>query len=204
MSLYLELRNKYGLNNPFLLEEISTKENYDVVKTTLSRLVKSNKIRRYSNGVYYLPKNSILGELYPNYGEVLKKKYLENNGNTFGYYTGYTLLNMVGLTTQVSNIREICTNEETNIKRTTKVSNMNVILRKPLCEITNENVRYLQFIDIFRYCDLFALLENKDGVKEFINENNLKRKEIMPYLDLAPHRAVDYMFGSGMFNELKW
>ena len=110
---------------------------------------------------------------------------------------------MVGLTTQVSNIVEICTNEETNIKRNVKINWHEICLRRPICEITSENAKYLQFIDIFRYCDLFVLLENKDGVREFIKENNLKRKEIMPYLDFAPHRAVDYMFGSGMFSELK-
>ena len=204
MSLYFNLRNTYGLNNPFLLSDITNKSDYDSVKMTLSNLVKKNLVRRFSNGVYYLPKNNeLLGELHPSIDDVIKIKYINNMDKTYGYYTGYVLLNEVGLTTQVPNTIEVCTNKETNIKRDITLNGMNIILRKPICEINNENVRYLQFIDIFRYCDLFALLENNEGVKEFIRVYDLKKEELKPLLKYAPHRAVDYMFGSGMFNELK-
>lgn len=204
MSLYLDIRNKYGLNNPFLLSEISTPDNYNSIKVTINKLVKENVVKRYTKGIYYLPKFSEIGELYPSYDEILRKKYISKEDKTIGYYTGINLLNSVGLTTQVSNTREICTNVETNIKRKVSICNQDIILRKPLIEINNKNVMYLQFIDIFRYCDLFELLENdKSLIKEYINKNKLTRKEMLRYLDIAPNRVRDYMFGSGVFGELK-
>lgn len=204
MSLYLELRKQYGLNNPFLLKDISNEYNYNVIKVTINNLIKNNLVRRYSNGIYYLPKNSEIGELHPSYDEVLEKKYLKNNNKIKGYYTGIILLNNAGLTNQVPNVREICTNVETNIKRVVKVNNKKLILRKPLIEINNDNVHYLEFMDIFRYCDLFDLLENdKTKIIEYINLHNLTKRKMLRYLDIAPHRVRDYMCGSGVFSELK-
>lgn len=204
MSLYLQLREQYGLNNPFLLKDISNEDNYDVIKVTINKLVKNNLVRRYSNGIYYLPKTSEIGELHPSYDEVLEKKYLKNNSKIIGYYTGVILLNNSGLTNQVPNVREICTNLETNIKREVKVNNKKLILRKPLTKITDDNVHYLEFMDIFRYCDLFDLLENdKKEIIEYINKYGLTKRKMLRYLDIAPHRVRDYMYGSGVFNLLK-
>ena len=204
MSLYLELRNTYGLNNPFLLEDISNDTNYNCVKVTINNLVKKNLVRRYTKGVYYLPKESEIGELHPSFEEVIEKKYLKKGKDCIGFFTGILLLNNMGLTNQVSNRVEICTNVETNIKRIVNISNSEVILRKPLIEITNKNIYYLQFIELFRICDLFDLLENdKKYIKKYIKDHNLTKKEMLSYLDIAPHRVKDYMFGSGVFSELK-
>lgn len=204
MSLYVELRNQYGLNNPFLLKDISNEDNYDSVKVTINNLVKKNLVRRYAKGVYYLPKQGLLGEQHPAFDEVLEKKYLIKNGKRIGYYTGVALLNNMGLTTQVPNTLEICTNVETNIKRIVKVDNLEVILRKPITNITDKNIHYLEFIDVFRYCDLFVLLESdKKYIKQYIKEHKLTKREMLKYLDIAPYKVRDYMYGSGVFSELK-
>ena len=204
MSLYIELRNQYGLNNPFLLKDISNKDNYDSVKVTINNLVKKNLVRRYTKGVYYLPKQGQFGELYPSFDEVIEKKYLVEDRKRIGYYTGIALLNNMGLTTQVPNTIEICTNLETNIKRKVRVDNLEVILRKPITNITNENVHYLQFIDVFRICNLFDLLENdKKYIKKYIKKYGLTKKTMSHYLDMAPKRCSDYMVGSGIFSILK-
>lgn len=204
MSLYLELRNTYGLNNPFLLEDISDGDNYNSIKVTINNLVKKNLIRRYTKGVYYLPKNSEIGELHPSFEEVIEKKYLKKGNNCIGFYTGLLLLNNMGLTNQVPNRVEICTNVETNIKRVVSISNSEVILRRPLIEITNDNIYYLQFMELFRICDLFDLLENdKKYIKKYIKDHNLTKRKMLSYLDMAPHRVRDYMYGSGVFSELK-
>lgn len=143
MSLYVELRNQYELNNPFLLKDISN-------------------------------------------------------------YTGIILFNNMGLTTQLPYTREICTNVETNIKRKVKVDNFEVILRKPITNITDKNVHYLEFVDVFRYCDLLTVIESdKKYIKEYINKYKLTKKEMLKYLDIAPRRVKDNMFGSGIFDELK-
>lgn len=79
-----------------------------------------------------------------------------------------------------------------------------IVLRKPLIKITNKNVRYLQFIDIFRYCDLVDLLENdKKGIKEFIKKNGLRQSELLKYFRYAPSKIEEYVFGSGIFEYLE-
>ena len=77
MSLLLELRSKYEPNEPIILDQIkSDTYSYDTIKSMLSNYVRSGKIRRFTNGVYYFPKNGILGEMIPSYKDYLERKYI--------------------------------------------------------------------------------------------------------------------------------
>lgn len=204
MSLYLELRNQYGLNNPFLLKDISDKNNYDSTKVIINNLIKKRLVKRYAKGIYYLPKKGELGELFPPFEKILEKKYIKKGNEIIGYYSGTILLNNMGLTNQVPNTIEICTNMETNIKRKVQIDKSEIILRRPLIKIDKENIYYLQFIDLFRICNLFDLLENdKKYIRKYINDHKLTKKKMLNYLKMAPNRVKDYMFGSGVFSELK-
>lgn len=83
----------------------------------------------------------------------------DKDGNIKGYITGAKLYNILGLTTLVPNVTDIVTNECKYHKQYDEMLRTNLI--KPKIQITNENYRYLQFID---------LLENKDDI-HIENEN---------------------------------
>ena len=204
MSLYFDLIEQFGYNKTFLLKDISDENNYDSVKVQINKLVKKGLVRRYAKGIYFINNKIGANEYYPDVSEIIEKKYLINDEKIIGYFTGNTLLNRVGLNTNKFNVLEICTNVETNIKRHTRIDFQDIVLRKPLIKITNKNVRYLQFIDIFRYCDLVDLLENdKKGIKEFIKKNGLRQSELLKYFRYAPSKVEEYVLGSGIFEYLE-
>ena len=175
MTKLEDLEKIFGRNSPFLLEDAVNDEcSYDTAKTLLSMYVKAGDLRRYSQGVYYFPKQTIIGEAIPNFEDVITKKYIDFGINKIGYITGGALLNRVGVSTQVPNVIEICTNVEKTRKRIVEMRNHKVILRAPTVEISEDNVDYLQFLDIFKYAsvDIECIL-NWYEEKE-LNLNTLK------------------------------
>ena len=69
----------------------------------LKKLTDSGTICRFEPGVYYFPKTDIFGErlsLSPD--TVAVHKYILRRGKRVGYYSGYTLANRMGLSTQAS------------------------------------------------------------------------------------------------------
>ena len=96
----------------------------------------------------------MFGEVPLNTNKLRKLKYLEDkDGNIKGYIVGAKLFNKLGLTTLVPNVTDIVTNECKYHKQYDE--KLRTYITKPKIEITNENYRYLQFIDI---------LDNKDNI----------------------------------------
>lgn len=202
MSFLLSLVNQYGLNEPFMLDEISTSQySYDTIKIMLSSFVKEGKLKRYAQGVYYFPKITSLGELYPSFEVVLEKKYLKKANKVIGYYSGLTLLNQAGLTTQVPQVREITTNSESSKKRKVKIGEREVVLRKPLVKINKENILYLQFLDILRYAYEYTIKEYRNQLIQFIKQNQLKKNQLKKYLKDYPQRVERILWENNLYDE---
>ena len=179
MTLIETIENKYGTNKPFFIEDLVTESlNYETVKSMLSSFVKQKIINRYSQGIYYIPKNTIVGKSIPNVEEIIEKKYLKDNKQIIGYVSGLALLNRVGLTNEVSNVIEITTNKETNFKRIVTLNKTKLILRKPKIKITNDNYKYLMFLDIIRYSNQYQLSNNINIIKDIFYEFELKKDKL--------------------------
>ena len=104
----------------------------------LSRMVLEGKIRKLSPGRFYKPKQSVFGELKPDIFQVVKDL-LEQNGKITGYLTGYSFYNKIALSTQVSGIIQIGTNELK--KRITRGMYKIRFIKQPN-KITNVKVLY--------------------------------------------------------------
>lgn len=83
-----------------------------------------------------------------NPNKVIERKYLSDKGKKIGFYTGITALQQAGLSTQISNVPEIQTNNEISKLRRVKVGSQEIILRKARTKINNENIAVLQFLEI--------------------------------------------------------
>ena len=132
------------IDKPLFIEDFVNGEvNYNSVKTLLSRYVKAGDLKRYAQGIYYVPKKTILGESTLSFESVFERKYIADNEKIFGYYSGMSLMNLVGLSSQVPNIPEITTNNEATRKRKVKIGKRSLIVRKSSIEINSDNVLYL-------------------------------------------------------------
>lgn len=165
-KLVLEYIEQYPEDEPIFIEDIkkyvigkneedNKQENVlKNINVILNRLKNEGIIKAEYKGVYYKPIISMFGEVPLNTNKLRKLKYLEDkDGNIKGYIVGAKLFNKLGLTTLVPNVTDIVTNECKYHKQYDE--KLRTYITKPKIEITNENYRYLQFIDI---------LDNKDNI----------------------------------------
>lgn len=191
-KLVLEYIEQYPENEPIFIEDIKKhiiqqceKDNKNVLKNVnviLNRLKNEGIIKAEYKGVYYKPIISLFGEVPLNTDKLRKLKYLEDkDGNIKGYIVGAKLFNKLGLTTLVPNVIDIVTNECKYHKQYDRI--LRVYITKPKIKITNENYRYLQFIDILDNKDNIHIeAENADEILySIIDECNLDFEKIIKY-----------------------
>lgn len=156
--IYQYLKKHYELGEPIFASDIEisgmTEEN---LRYHLKKLTDEGIICRFEPGVYYFPKTDILGEKMMLSAEtVAVHKYIKRKGKRVGYYSGYTLANRMGLSTQVPFTEEITSNYAPAIVRELTIKNRKYILRRPVVEITEENLPVLQFLDCLKDIDKCA------------------------------------------------
>lgn len=123
---------------------------YDKARTAtnvkLKRMADKGEIERLQKGVYCHVKQSVFGKVIPNIDEMMVKALTTRNGGKIGYETGASLINRLGLTTLIPREIEIATNNFG--AKLPKVCHIK--LKKPVAAVTDENWRYLQFVDAIR------------------------------------------------------
>jgi hypothetical protein len=82
--------------------------------------------------------------------KIVERRYMKNRKvKVLGYYSGQTLMNMVGLSNQVPAVDEIVTmNESTRVRRVS-IGKARFILRRAKIEIDEKNAPVMQLLEIF-------------------------------------------------------
>ena len=118
----------------------------DVFNEYVTRYAKRNPdFLRFQKGIYYRAIATPFGEAGINYTELVKRVYITNGNDVFGYETGPSLMNKMGLTTQMPT----CTYIATDRKRVV-IGDFaeKIYLIKPVIAVTENNYRYLQLLDL--------------------------------------------------------
>ncbi len=202
-KLVLEYIEQYPKDEPIFIEDIkkyiiqkceNNPKQENILKNInviLNRLKNEGIIKAEYKGVYYKPIISMFGEVPLNTNKLRKLKYLEDkDGNIKGYIVGAKLFNKLGLTTLVPNVTDIVTNECKYHKQYDE--RLRTYITKPKIEITNENYRYLQFIDILDNKDNIHIeVENADEILyRIIEECKLEFEKIIKYARETNNRKV--------------
>ncbi|MDO4500865.1 MAG: DUF6088 family protein [Erysipelotrichaceae bacterium] len=195
MRNYVEqLKEIYGLNTPIFTEEILEVFG-DYTRAYVFRIIKKlidlGELRQYTRGVYYFPKKSFFGEATINSEMVAEKKYIKDLNSVFGIYAGLSLLNKFGITTQVPNMIEIVTNNETTRKRTICIRNRNFIIRKSRVPITEDNYAEYTILQLFTELDDNDILDNfsKSLIQRYIKEHRISKEKIDVLLPYFPKKT---------------
>ena len=143
----------------------------DVLNEYVTRYAKNNpEFIRHQKGVYYKTVITPFGKAGISYAELIKRTYLADGNEVFGYETGPSFMNKIGLTTQMPAHTYLAT-ERTRV--VVAGENDRLLLLKPITKVTKENYRYLQFLD---------LLNNRMKVRiEAENYQEILRKYIDNY-----------------------
>lgn len=189
---YTYLLETFGTNEPILSNQIEYLD-YSApwIYKQLNALVNDGKLIRFQKGVYYIPTETVFGKSLLNPRKVIEKKYISDGNDTIGYYSGITFQNQLRLTTQMSNVVEIYTNNETAKVRDVVVGNQKVLLRRARTKITGENVAVLSFLELMNdTTPAFLDEERKKLIREYIKANGITRKKITEYAPAFPDKVM--------------
>lgn len=156
--LYEYLKKNYAVGEPIFAGDIDI---FDMTEANLryhlKKLTDEGILYRFEPGVYYFPKTNFLGEkMRLSVDTVIAHKYIMRRGRRIGYYSGYTLANRMGLSAQVPFTEEITSNYAPALVRELSIQNRKYIIRRPVVEVTEDNVRVLQFLDCLKDIDRCA------------------------------------------------
>ena len=203
--LYDYILKNYEKDEPIFLSELPG-DSRDYVRQEMKKLVDEGKLERLFNGVYYLSYTTILGTKGKmSIDKYVDKKFIKSNGRVSGYITGIQLANMYGFTTQTPACIEVCSNEATTKQRKLCIDGRNLIVYKPITEITKENQAALQFLDLMTTIDKYSEISGnllRMKLKEFVNILNVDFSIVKRYIALFPDRVYRNIYQGGLMGEL--
>ena len=118
----------------------------DAVVRAVCRRVERQQLKRVAKGLFYTPRQGVLGEVPLTDGERLRDLQFKN-GRRVGYITGAALYNRLGLSTQVPKTITLATNRAAQTKDLGTIRIKLVPTRAPISNLT---VPLLEILDVLR------------------------------------------------------
>lgn len=171
------LMENYGYNEPIFINDLFIEGiSENAVRQSVKRLAASGFLERYDSGIYYIPKRGgILGKSNLDPNIVIMRKYVQNKSDKYGYVTGLSFANELGLTTQMPAIIEVVTNREATNGRMVMVGNQKVRVKKSSVPISESNAELLQLLDAIGQAEKYTELTIKETIEKLIVYMRKKR-----------------------------
>ncbi len=171
----------------------------------IAEAIKKETLVRFDTGVYYLPTQTEFGRSVLTVNEVVDRKYISDNGETFGIYGKYVIeLNFL-LSYQVPNIIEVITNKESRDVREIVIRGRKVILRKSRLPITNENEGAYTLMELFNSIDIRQYREDsmvRESISNYIKEKKISSGTIYSLANSFPAKTMKNLATSGVLYEI--
>lgn len=205
--LWNYLLQNFDVGEPILLADIKINGMTETnLRQSFKVLTDSGKLRRYDSGIYYMPPVSRLkGGAMLSTEKVIERKYLSRKCDVYGYYTGYTFANMLGITTQVPTVRELASNNTSANRREVELGGRKLILRKPRTEINSSNALTLQFLDLMKDLDRYSELSHEElsaRIQKYVIQQRISKQEIDRYLPIFPEKIYKSIYETELYNVL--
>ena len=148
MVLYNYIREHYKEAEPIFFSDL---EREDITRSALNQQLKKlcdkGLLEKYDVGVYFIPKKTLLNStIGPNADMVARYRFISKGNNIDGFYGGNSFANQIGISTQVPQVVEIVSNNTNSSDREVRIGNRRFYVKKPIVQITKENVYVLQKI----------------------------------------------------------
>jgi hypothetical protein len=192
------LKTQYGTDYPIFPSDLG---NTSTARVFLSRNAAAGKIARFASGIYYFPRQTRFGNSKLPIAQVYERKYIDDDGEIFGYYSGLSFQQKIGYTSQVPNTPEITTNKEASLKRTISLDGKRkVLLKRPRVQITVDNCRLLPLLDLITAEDADMLMNNA-LLSNYIQKEKLRRSDLQNVIAAYPAKTSQKMIETGLIYE---
>ena len=206
MVAYDMIKDRFDYDEPILASDIEAmfpERSRPWIDKTIRTMVDEKKLKRFSVGVYYIPRKTLFGDSLLNPQKVITKKYIKNGRETYGYVSGTSLLNLLGLTTQVPSVITVVSNKESSRGRKVAVGNQSVYVMKSCTKITKENCAALQLLEVLKLIDLCDLDEiERYNLEKYIDDNNITLSMVSKYCSAFPDYVSKRVLGGSLIEKL--
>jgi hypothetical protein len=99
----------------------------------------------------------------------------------------------------------VCSNEATTKQRKLDIDGRQIIVYKPVTDISDENKASLQFLDLMSTIDKYSELsgnELRSKLREFVSIIGVDFEQVKRYLSLFPDKVYKNIYQGGLMNEL--
>ena len=201
--LYNYIKEHYKEAEPIFFSDL---EREDITKSALNQQLKKlcdkGLLQKYDTGVYFIPKKSLLNStIGPNADMVARYRFISKGDNVDGFYGGNSFANQIGITTQVPRVVEIVSNNTNSSDREVRIGNRRFYVRKPIVQITKENVYVLQMLELLKNLDAYldySYEEARDKFAEYITIHGIKRSDVDLYIRKYPLATFKFYYELGL------
>lgn len=204
MDLVKCLKTQYGENTPICFEDIAnvcSGYTRGRVYQLIDAAMNSGLLAKAGYDCYYIPTTTPFGMSLLNPRKVIEKKYISNNDEVYGFYTGLALLNSFGITTQMPNVIEVFTNNEATKSRRVTINNQTIIVKRARTTINNSNYKEMMLLELFNLADISSIdARATQKIVDYMKQNNISVQGIMKYAKFVPARAIKNFMSSEVQN----
>ena len=200
-TLFEYLKKNYKYDEPIFLCDLEIKGLSDNnLRQQIKHLTDAGYLLNYTTGIYCFKYE---GEPNIDIKKIIESKYIYRNNNHFGYYSGLTFLNQIGISNQVPNTKEIVSNNSQAIVKSIKINDTKLIVRKPRVKINNSNVYLLP------YLESLVALDNYDDndiqtsnflLKKYAIKHNITKEHANKYIEKFPNKIYKTIYLRGEKN----
>ena len=181
----------FGCNQPFAISEITYKDYSQIwIYKSVAELCKKGEIVHLDRGEYYIPKKNKYGIVPFDPMKIIEKKYIKDNENVQGFYSGKYLLYQLGISKINPKTIEIYSNNETQRSKVVNICGKRLLLHKARTKIDKFNVSVLCFLQLMNGIDIATLDEYKRKlIADYITENRITQRQITKYIPYFPDKT---------------
>ena len=200
-TLFEYLKKNYKYDDPIFLCDIDIKGLSDNnLRQQIKHLTDAGYLLNYTTGIYCFKYE---GEPNIDTTKIIESKYIYRNNNHFGYYSGLTFLNRIGISNQVPNTKEIVSNNSQAIVKNVIINNNKLIVRKPRVKVDNSNAYLLPYLE-----SLVTLNDYDDNdiqtsnflLKRYAIKYNITKKLVDNFIDKFPIKIYKTIYERGEKN----
>lgn len=203
MVLYNYIREYYKEAEPIFFSDL---EREDITRSALNQQLKKlcdkGLLEKYDVGVYFIPKKTLLNStIGPNADMVARYRFISKGNNIDGFYGGNSFANQIGISTQVPQVVEIVSNNTNSSDREVRIGNRRFYVKKPIVQITKENVYVLQMLELLKNLDAYldySYEEAREKFAEYISFHGIKRSDVDMYIRKYPVVTFKYYYELGL------
>ena len=203
MVLYNYIREHYKEAEPIFCSDL---EREDITRSALNQQLKKlcdkGLLEKYDVGVYFIPKKTLLNStIGPNADMVARYRFISKGNNIDGFYGGNSFANQIGISTQVPQVVEIVSNNTNSSDREVRIGNRRFYVKKPIVQITKENVYVLQMLELLKNLDAYldySYEEAREKFAEYISFHGIKRSDVDMYIRKYPVATFKYYYELGL------